>query len=130
MIVSELIEHLQKMPQDVNICIFDWRKNLFEGGGDPVPDGIQKVKDIELLPYDNEDEDNEEITSKWVSLNYENEDYNEESGLPDENSKIYYHTEEKSTKKIKKVIRKAIKDISTVDGIGLDVIVNNLKSVL
>jgi hypothetical protein len=40
--VKELIEELQKLPQEMNVNIFDYRKNFFRGGGDNCSDGIEK----------------------------------------------------------------------------------------
>jgi hypothetical protein len=80
MTVKELIKKLEEMPQDMQINIFDWRKNLFIGDGDSVSDGIESVEHIEIVP-DNEtthlmQEDGDKI-SQWVAIIYNNNDYNE-----------------------------------------------------
>lgn len=92
--VKELIERLKEMPQDMNVCIFDMRKNLFCGGGDSVCYGVEDIEAIEIVPDDETvklmKEVGEEIT-QWVAIHYENDDYRED-GKPDVNSLIadYY----------------------------------------
>jgi hypothetical protein len=48
----------------------------------------------------------------------------------DQNSFLAGRPEEKEEKSYKKVIKQAIKDLQTKDGIGLDDIVRKLKSIL
>ncbi|MFN3802167.1 MAG: hypothetical protein ACK4SB_10895 [Belliella pelovolcani] len=40
--VKELIAALQKLPQEMNVNVFDYRKNLFSGGGNtPLKESIR-----------------------------------------------------------------------------------------
>jgi len=81
--VKQLITELQKMPKDADVCIFDWRKNLFNGGGDSVSDGIEEIKNIEVIPDNTtvkemKEFDGEDV-EQWVGIHYENDDYNKEA---------------------------------------------------
>lgn len=80
--VKELIAKLQAMPQDMNVNIFDWRKNFFRGGGDPVSDGITRIEIVEVIPDDDtfaEMLDDDQDIQQWVGLTYENDDYTEDA---------------------------------------------------
>lgn len=74
--VAELIEKLKDMP----VNVFDWRKNLHNGGGDSCGDGITDVKDISVVPEEpgQEDDWGDEI-KQWVGISYENDDYTEDA---------------------------------------------------
>jgi len=89
MIVKDLIEKLKEMPQEMNVNIFDWRKNLFVGGGDSVSDGITPVEHLEVVTHIDEDD----VTHQWIAINYENDDYTDEP-KPAECTSISCHFEE------------------------------------
>ena len=80
--VSELIKKLQEFPQELDIKIFDWRKNLNEDFGDGSSAGIY---DFEVTIEDlSEDEIKylEELHDRkfkpFVQLVFESEDYSDE----------------------------------------------------
>lgn len=80
--VSELIKKLQEFPQDMDVKIFDWRKNLSEDYGDGSSAGIY---DIEVSVEDlSEDEIKylEEVHGRkfkpFVQLSFESDDYSDE----------------------------------------------------
>lgn len=80
--VKELIAELQKLPQEMSVNVFDYRKNLFRGGGDSCSDGIDTVTGAFIAP-DNETvklmrEDGEEI-NQWIAIEYTNDDYTEDA---------------------------------------------------
>lgn len=80
--VRELIAELQKLPQEMSVNVFDYRKNLFRGGGDNCSDGIDTITGACIVPDDETvklmREDGEEVT-QWVAIEYTNDDYTEDA---------------------------------------------------
>ena len=80
--VSELIKKLQEFPQDLEVKIFDWRKNLNEDWGDGSSAGIY---DIEVSMDDYTEDEKEYYKERhdkefvpWVQLSFESDDYSDE----------------------------------------------------
>lgn len=80
--VSDLIKKLQEFPQDLEVKIFDWRKNLNEDWGDGNSAGIYDIE----VSMDNYTEDEKEYYKErydnefipWVQLSFESDDYSDE----------------------------------------------------
>ena len=80
--VSELIKKLQEFPQELEVRIFDWRKNLSEDLGDGSYAGIYDIDvSMDELTQD-EKECYKEFHNKefipFVQLTFESDDYSEE----------------------------------------------------
>ena len=77
--VSDLIKKLQEFPQDLEVKIFDWRKNLNEDWGDGSSAGIYDIE----VSMDNYTEDEKEYYKErydkefipWVQLSFESDEY-------------------------------------------------------
>lgn len=80
--VSDLIKKLQEFPQDLEVKIFDWRKNLNGDWGDGSSAGIYDIE----VSMDNYTEDEKEYYKErydnefipWVQLSFESDDYSDE----------------------------------------------------
>lgn len=90
--VKELIEVLKNMPQDMNVNIFDYKQNLFVGGGEPSSAGVDRIsiETIEVIPSDEEvsERKNDEFGNpikQWVGLCYSNSDYDDD-GVPNDDT--------------------------------------------
>ena len=71
---SELLEKLARYPDDIEVCIMDWRKNSGEDDGEGNSSaGIYPVFKIGRIPEDVEEDDEE--TTPFLALEFENEDY-------------------------------------------------------
>lgn len=82
--VKELIAELQKLPQEMNVNVFDYRKNLFRGGGDSCSDGIETVTGAWIVPDDETlqfMQDRGEDIDQWVAINYSNDDYTKDAKI-------------------------------------------------
>lgn len=83
MTVQELINQLETMPKDAPVRLFDWRKNLGLGFGDPSSEGVYDEIDVELQQIEAPDEQEyyknqmDEEFVPWVALSFENEDYDD-----------------------------------------------------
>ena len=76
---EKLIEELQKLPNGIEICVFDWRKNLNNDCGEGSGIGIYPDFKIELM-----DKSQVKKGSKiFATLNIKNDDYNEDGSLAD-----------------------------------------------
>lgn len=63
---EELIKKLKKYPKDIEVCIFDWRKNVYHSNDEPCSEGIEPDFEIEI---------EKGIGSDFVVLSFENDDY-------------------------------------------------------
>jgi hypothetical protein len=72
---SELIILLNNLPQDAEVCIFDWRKSLFNSDGEGNGIGIEPFFKVELI--------NESVNIPFIALAFENDDYNEDGTVND-----------------------------------------------
>lgn len=81
--VKELISELEKQPQDLEVFIFDWRKNLHDGFGDSTSSGVYNFE-IEHLQIEDKGEQEfyEEKYDKpfvpWVALAFKSDDYTDD----------------------------------------------------
>ena len=80
---SELILILNNLPQDAEVCIWDWRKNIFNADDDGNGIGIEPKFTVEYL--------NENVSTPFIAISFENDDYND-NGEPSEVSLLsdYY----------------------------------------
>lgn len=83
MTVKNLIKELEKMPQDVNVNIFDWRKNLHDDWGDGSSEGIYSNFDIHYHELSKDEakyyKDIHGVDfTPWVGIEFENSDYDDE----------------------------------------------------
>lgn len=80
--VSELIKKLQEFPQDMDVKIFDWRKNLSEDSGDGSGAGIYDVEVSAEGSSEYEIKYLEEVHGRkfkpFVQLSFESDDYSDE----------------------------------------------------
>lgn len=79
---STLIRKLQEIPEDPEIRIFDWRKNLSEDSGDGSFAGIYDFEVSMETLSEKEKEYYKEVHGKdyvpWVQLSFESDDYSNE----------------------------------------------------
>ena len=70
---EKLIEELQKLPDGVEVCIMDWRKELHNdpGDGSGCSAGIYPKFDVGMAGEDFKAEDSED----FAILTFENDDY-------------------------------------------------------
>jgi hypothetical protein len=74
---EQLIEELQKLPEGIEVCVFDWRMNLHDDSGDGSSAGI--YSDFNIAVY-GEDEIVED-TIPFATLEINNDDYNNDGTL-------------------------------------------------
>ncbi len=79
MTVKDLIQELEKHPKDMEVCIADYRKSLFNYDDDGSGIGIEPVFTVEI---------NDSGDETFLALSFDNDDY-DEAGSPDEGSAIY-----------------------------------------
>lgn len=70
---EKLIEILQGMPEDTEVCIFDHRKNLDRDFGDGSSDGVHSDFEVEVITKENVTED----SKPFIALMFDNDDYEE-----------------------------------------------------
>jgi hypothetical protein len=68
--VSELIETLGKFDKEIEVCIFDHRKNLHFADCEPTSAGIEPAFQIELI--------SEDVTIPFVAISFINHDYTDD----------------------------------------------------
>ncbi|MDM1464036.1 hypothetical protein [Myroides odoratimimus] len=89
MTVQELIKELEMMPKDMPVNLFDWRKNLGLGFGENSSEGVYDKFEISIQEIATEDEMRFHIEQygeefrPWVSISFENTDYNDDGELID-----------------------------------------------
>lgn len=77
---KDLIKELEKFPEDMEVCIADWRKNAFNANDEPQGHGIDDDFTVELI--------DENVNTPFIALSFVNDDYSED-GEPNEGSLIY-----------------------------------------
>ena len=77
---AELILALNNLPQDMEVCITDWRKNAFNATDEGCGIGIEPKFSISVV--------NENVNKPFIALSFENDDYNEDC-TPNQGSLIY-----------------------------------------
>lgn len=70
---EELIEKLQKLPDNIEVCVFDWRKNVNDDCGDGSGVGIYPNFIIELMGKS----EIKKGYKPFLAITIENDDYNE-----------------------------------------------------
>lgn len=82
---GELLKHIQALPDDLEICVFDHRQNAWNCDADGSPIGIHLKFEIEVI---------EDADRPFVGLSFDNDDY-DENGFPDLGSSMatYIETE-------------------------------------
>lgn len=78
--IQELISKLNGYPPDMEVCVMDWRKNIFHSSEEPQGYGIE--------PHFTVDHINEDVNVPFIALSFNNDDYTSD-GMPDEGSAIY-----------------------------------------
>lgn len=76
MIKEKLIEELQKLPDGVEVCICDWRKQLHHDVGCGSGAGIEARFEVQMLGV----EDITEGSKPFAVLSFDNDDY-DNSGI-------------------------------------------------
>lgn len=79
---EDLIKKLQELPDGIEVCLFDWRKNLGDDHGDGSYEGIVSDFEVEHQKLDKDDAEHWEIANgkkyiSWASLSFNNDDYND-----------------------------------------------------
>jgi len=80
--VKELISELEKQPQDLEVCIFDYLKNFHDDCGDSTSSGVYNFE-VEHMQIEDKDEQEfyDERYDKpfvpWVALTFKSDDYTE-----------------------------------------------------
>ena len=77
--VADLILRLKKLPQNAEVCIVDWRKNLHHA--DDEGNGMGIEPDFEVA------HEKENVSKPFVSLSFKNDDYKDD-GSPDYGASI------------------------------------------
>lgn len=70
---EELIKIIQKLPDGINVRLFDWRQNLYNDCGDGCSVGIYSKFHISMLGK----EDIQKGTKPFAVISFDNEDYND-----------------------------------------------------
>jgi hypothetical protein len=83
---EDLIKELQKLPDGIEICVLDWKKNLGDDDGSGSSEGIYPSFGIgvyELEPDEAEfyKEQNGKDFISFAYLDFENEDYDDNGVL-------------------------------------------------
>lgn len=73
---EKLIQELQKLPDGVEICVFDVRKNIDHDLGDGSSEGIYPHYEISMM----DEEGVQEGTEPFAVLTIENDDYPDYGG--------------------------------------------------
>lgn len=81
-LIADLTE-LQKKHPEINVSLFDWRKNLGDDIGDGSSVGVHSDFEIEVYKLDADEaayykERHEKDFIPWVSIAFENDDYNDD----------------------------------------------------
>lgn len=79
---EKLIEELQKLPDGVEVVVFDWRKNLSEDSGDGSSAGIYPEFDVELHKLEGDEaefykEQHDKDFVPFASLSFASDDYDD-----------------------------------------------------
>lgn len=77
---EKLIKELQKLPDGVEVCVFDWRKNLGDDSGDGSSAGLYPEFDVEFHQLEGDEakwykEEHGKKYKPFISLGFGNDDY-------------------------------------------------------
>lgn len=82
--VAQLIEELKTLPQDLTVKLFDGRKNLCDGGGEPTSSGIYNFE-VEHMHNDISEDEKQyyidvhgTVPQPFVAICFENDDYDDD----------------------------------------------------
>jgi hypothetical protein len=80
---EKLIEELQKLPDGIEVVVFDWRKNLSEDDGDGSGAGIYPEFDVEFHQLEPDEaeyfkERNDKDFVPFISLGFKSDDYDDD----------------------------------------------------
>jgi hypothetical protein len=79
---EKLIEELEKLPDGIEVCIFDYRKNLANDIGDGSSEGVYSDFEISVESLEGEEaewyrEQHNEEFIPWASLCFDNFEFEE-----------------------------------------------------
>jgi hypothetical protein len=74
---KDVIEMLSKLDGELEVCIFDWRKNIYNATAEPTSEGIDSQFTIGTL----------DGTKPFIGLAFSNDDYTD-SGEPNYGSAL------------------------------------------
>jgi len=74
---DKLIEELQKMPQNLDVCVADWRKHIHNADDEPNGIGIEPSFKVELIEGNG-------VPVPFIALSFENDDYDEDGERVDD----------------------------------------------
>ena len=82
----EKLNELQKTHPNINVNLFDWRKNFGDDDEGSSSVGVYDNFDIEVIKLEGEEakyyqEQNDKPFIAWIAVSFENEDYNEDGIL-------------------------------------------------
>jgi hypothetical protein len=80
--VTDLIKKLQQLPQDAEVCIFDWRKNIYNSSEDQTGEGVHPHFEVSYETAD--------VSKPFIALSFKNNDYKDD-GMPDLDSAMPYN---------------------------------------
>ena len=94
---EKLIEELQKLPDDIEVCLFDWRKNLCYADGDDEGCGEGIYPDLEINVYSLEaneakfyKEQNDKDYKSFALLSFDNDDYDDDGFMVNSRCRFKY----------------------------------------
>ena len=64
---KELIKKLQQFPNDLEVCIFDWKKSVHNASEEPSSEGIEPEFNVEEMKEG----------TPFIALSFSNSDYEE-----------------------------------------------------
>jgi hypothetical protein len=72
--VEKLIKKLQSLPKGIEVCLYDWRRNLNRDCGEGSGEGIYPKFEIAVMSEDEIADD----TKPFAVISFENRDYTKE----------------------------------------------------
>jgi len=82
---ESLIEELQKLPEGMEVCVFDWRKNFFHdpGDGSGCGEGIYSQLEVEVHKLEGAEakfykEMNDKEFVPFAAISFRNDDYDDD----------------------------------------------------
>jgi hypothetical protein len=66
---KEFLKLINELPDNAEICVFDWRKNIYESDSDGTSAGIYPNFDIEFI---------DDAKPKFYALSINNDDYTDD----------------------------------------------------
>jgi len=72
--VEQIIEELQKLPAGIEVCIFDWRRNLSDDNGEGSGEGIHPEFSISMVT----EEEIVQSSPLFAVMTFNNDDYEDD----------------------------------------------------